>query len=381
MGRVKLEIKRIENTTNRQVTFSKRRNGLIKKAYELSILCDIDIALIMFSPSGRLSHFSGRRRIEDVFTRYINLPDQERDTAASFPELPYRRGIQNKEYLLRTLQQLRSENDIALQLAKFNFEWPNSTNFCFLVFYWFKQVPETLTPKLRTAHELQLRRIQAGNITHYELESSLINPYLELQQEVSRLQQQLQLAEEQIRIYEPDSLKMTSMAELEASEKHLVDTLTHVIQRKEYLLNNHLSSYDQSGIQEMPTSFDNVGWLHDGSQNHTHMFDASAPLDTLRDLSSTVYGSFSQGTSSNVDPRGMAEYQVTNTSDGNLTTWPQGFTMYPNIQHMVGHDMQDMLPHSQVNTTNSHVEPPKNDSAEYDCKSHHQLNAQSHMLN
>lgn len=62
MGRVKLEIKRIDNNTNRQVTFSKRRNGLIKKAYELSILCDIDIALIMFSPSGRVSHFSGRRR-------------------------------------------------------------------------------------------------------------------------------------------------------------------------------------------------------------------------------------------------------------------------------------------------------------------------------
>lgn len=62
MGRVKLQIKRIENNTNRQVTFSKRRNGLIKKAYELSILCDIDIALIMFSPSGRLSQFSGKRR-------------------------------------------------------------------------------------------------------------------------------------------------------------------------------------------------------------------------------------------------------------------------------------------------------------------------------
>ncbi|XWS21258.1 hypothetical protein CRYUN_Cryun30bG0040200 [Craigia yunnanensis] len=53
MGRVKLQIKRIENTTNRQVTFSKRRNGLIKKAYELSVLCDFDVALIMFSPSGR----------------------------------------------------------------------------------------------------------------------------------------------------------------------------------------------------------------------------------------------------------------------------------------------------------------------------------------
>ncbi|KAI6688021.1 hypothetical protein NL676_024849 [Syzygium grande] len=59
MGRVKLQIKRIENTTNRQVTFSKRRSGLINKAYELSVLCDVDVALIMFSPSGRLSFFSG----------------------------------------------------------------------------------------------------------------------------------------------------------------------------------------------------------------------------------------------------------------------------------------------------------------------------------
>lgn len=62
MGRVKLQIKKIENTTNRQVTFSKRRNGLIKKAYELSVLCDVDVALIMFSPSGRVSIFSGNRR-------------------------------------------------------------------------------------------------------------------------------------------------------------------------------------------------------------------------------------------------------------------------------------------------------------------------------
>ncbi|KAF4371400.1 hypothetical protein F8388_018768 [Cannabis sativa] len=62
MGRVKLQIKRIENTTNRQVTFSKRRNGLIKKAYELSVLCDVDLALVMFSPSGRLSFFSSRNK-------------------------------------------------------------------------------------------------------------------------------------------------------------------------------------------------------------------------------------------------------------------------------------------------------------------------------
>ncbi|GFP89867.1 mads-box transcription factor 3 [Phtheirospermum japonicum] len=81
MGRVKLQIKKIENTTNRQVTFSKRRNGLIKKAYELSVLCDVDVALILFSPSGRVSIFSGNRSIEDIMERYIDLPEHERGRA------------------------------------------------------------------------------------------------------------------------------------------------------------------------------------------------------------------------------------------------------------------------------------------------------------
>ncbi|KAL3818551.1 hypothetical protein ACJIZ3_004456 [Penstemon smallii] len=58
MGRGKVELKRIENHTNRQVTFSKRRNGLLKKAFELSLLCDAEIALLVFSPSGKLYQFS-----------------------------------------------------------------------------------------------------------------------------------------------------------------------------------------------------------------------------------------------------------------------------------------------------------------------------------
>uniref|UniRef100_A0A804R3P4 MADS-box domain-containing protein n=1 Tax=Zea mays TaxID=4577 RepID=A0A804R3P4_MAIZE len=48
-GSSKIEIKRIENMTNRQVTFCKRRNGLLKKAYELSVLCDAEVALVVFS--------------------------------------------------------------------------------------------------------------------------------------------------------------------------------------------------------------------------------------------------------------------------------------------------------------------------------------------
>lgn len=58
MGRGKVELKKIENPTNRQVTFSKRRMGLFKKANELAILCDAQIGVIIFSGSGRMYEYS-----------------------------------------------------------------------------------------------------------------------------------------------------------------------------------------------------------------------------------------------------------------------------------------------------------------------------------
>ncbi|KAF3960441.1 hypothetical protein CMV_014848 [Castanea mollissima] len=61
MGRGKIVIKRIDNSTSRQVTFSKRRNGLLKKAKELSILCEAEVGLIIFSSTGRLYDYSSTR--------------------------------------------------------------------------------------------------------------------------------------------------------------------------------------------------------------------------------------------------------------------------------------------------------------------------------
>ncbi|XP_058105615.1 MADS-box protein SOC1 isoform X2 [Magnolia sinica] len=58
MVRGKTQMRRIENATSRQVTFSKRRNGLLKKAFELSVLCDAEVALIVFSPRGKLYEFA-----------------------------------------------------------------------------------------------------------------------------------------------------------------------------------------------------------------------------------------------------------------------------------------------------------------------------------
>ncbi|XWS66327.1 hypothetical protein CRYUN_Cryun05aG0190100 [Craigia yunnanensis] len=69
MGRGKIEIKKIENLNSRQVTFSKRRNGLMKKARELSILCDAEVGVIIFSSTGKVYQWSSTS-MEHTLLRY-----------------------------------------------------------------------------------------------------------------------------------------------------------------------------------------------------------------------------------------------------------------------------------------------------------------------
>ncbi|XP_061347101.1 MADS-box protein AGL42-like isoform X2 [Gastrolobium bilobum] len=69
MGRGKIQMKKIEKESSRQVTFSKRRGGLLKKASELSVLCDAQVAVIIFSQKGRLYEFSSSD-ITKILERY-----------------------------------------------------------------------------------------------------------------------------------------------------------------------------------------------------------------------------------------------------------------------------------------------------------------------
>ncbi|XP_024989405.1 truncated transcription factor CAULIFLOWER A-like isoform X2 [Cynara cardunculus var. scolymus] len=84
MGRRKLEMKRIEDKSSRQVTFSKRRSGLNKKARQLSVLCDVDIAVVVFSSRGKLYEYcSGRTdSVGLILSRYQKscLQAEERTT-------------------------------------------------------------------------------------------------------------------------------------------------------------------------------------------------------------------------------------------------------------------------------------------------------------
>ncbi|XP_019094492.1 PREDICTED: MADS-box protein FBP24 [Camelina sativa] len=71
MRKGKTVIKRIEDKIRRQVTFAKRRKSLIKKAHELSVLCDVPLGLIIFSYSNKLYEFcSSSTSMENLIMRY-----------------------------------------------------------------------------------------------------------------------------------------------------------------------------------------------------------------------------------------------------------------------------------------------------------------------
>ncbi|XP_015572387.1 agamous-like MADS-box protein AGL11 isoform X1 [Ricinus communis] len=108
MGRGKIEIKRIENTTNRQVTFCKRRNGLLKKAYELSVLCDAEVALIVFSSRGRLYEYSNNN-IKSTIERYKKACSDSSNTS-SITEINAQYYQQESAKLRQQIQMLQNSN-------------------------------------------------------------------------------------------------------------------------------------------------------------------------------------------------------------------------------------------------------------------------------
>ncbi|KAF3435088.1 hypothetical protein FNV43_RR22175 [Rhamnella rubrinervis] len=78
MTRQKIQIKKIDNITARQVTFSKRRRGLFKKAHELSTLCDAEIALIVFSATGKLFDYSSSSMQQVIEKHNMQLENQQK---------------------------------------------------------------------------------------------------------------------------------------------------------------------------------------------------------------------------------------------------------------------------------------------------------------
>lgn len=97
MGRKKIAIRRIEDERNRQVTFSKRKFGLMKKAYELSELCGCEVGLIMFAGNGKLFQFASTD-MNDILLRYTEYNGEPHES-------------KNNDDILRTLERNGNLND------------------------------------------------------------------------------------------------------------------------------------------------------------------------------------------------------------------------------------------------------------------------------
>nr|BAC80252.1 MADS-box transcription factor [Houttuynia cordata] len=99
MGRGKIQIKRIENVNNRQVTYSKRKRGIIKKAQEISVLCDAHVSLVIFSTAGKMDVFcSPRATVDQILSRY------QQNTGNQLWDAKH-------EYLKQEVERIKKEND------------------------------------------------------------------------------------------------------------------------------------------------------------------------------------------------------------------------------------------------------------------------------
>ncbi|MED6204609.1 hypothetical protein PIB30_010731 [Stylosanthes scabra] len=113
MTKHKIEIKKIENMAARQVAFSKRRRSLFKKAEELSTLCDAEVALLVFSATGKLFQHSSSS-VEQVIEIHKNMHSSI-DKSSYHPTMEF----QMRNEIADKTGELRKLNGEELQELKF----------------------------------------------------------------------------------------------------------------------------------------------------------------------------------------------------------------------------------------------------------------------
>ncbi|KAG6513188.1 hypothetical protein ZIOFF_023498 [Zingiber officinale] len=226
MGRGKIEIKRIENNTSRQVTFCKRRNGLLKKAYELSVLCDAELALIVFSSRGRLYEYSNNRDVMFDETTSWKWETQE-VTEVPMEDL----FLEPKESVKDIVGSLRSnyEDDSdsgtpprsLLQLQSFS-RVAIDSNFVQLL-------------KLSTKTTIERYKKACANTSNATCTIDT-NSQQYFQQESAKLRHQIQILQNANKHLMSESLSSLSVKELKQLENRLERGITRIRSKKHELL-------------------------------------------------------------------------------------------------------------------------------------------------
>lgn len=111
MGRRKIEIAIVKDPNTRQVTFSKRRTGLFKKANELSILCGAEVAIVVFSPGNRPYSF-GHPSVDVVAAKFLQEEPKPNDVQEN-PTFEIPNMDKQNLQLTEVLAQLRESENLA----------------------------------------------------------------------------------------------------------------------------------------------------------------------------------------------------------------------------------------------------------------------------
>ncbi|XP_039042743.1 agamous-like MADS-box protein AGL30 [Hibiscus syriacus] len=172
MGRRKLKILRLESIKARQATYSKRKTGIVKKAKEISILCDVDVALLLFSPTDKPTLFVGREKgLSDVLERLSKSPYEERE--------------ERREYTMQILKKIYANSESEFQ--------QNSSS-------------QNASENAQKVHEDQLRELK-GKLAE---KSKILRDW-------------------------KDPSKVEDMAQIKAMEEHLISSLNGIRNKKSQL--------------------------------------------------------------------------------------------------------------------------------------------------
>lgn len=155
MVRTAIELKYIEDVPRRRVCFSKRKRGLKKKAYELSVLCNAEVGLIVISDTGKLYEFSSSS-MPEILGRY--------NGATTRPSAPRTRAQPDMSQLLaQQAEEIRRLNQKLMILEADNMSMQNELEELAITnppFYYENDNMETalsLRPPLNAADPLNTR--------------------------------------------------------------------------------------------------------------------------------------------------------------------------------------------------------------------------------
>ncbi|GLT77187.1 hypothetical protein SLA2020_487960 [Shorea laevis] len=120
MVRGKVQIKRIENPVHRQVTFCKRRAGLLKKARELSVLCDAEIGLLIISDHGKLYELATKGTMQELIEKYMKSSGGHRREDQPDDHMTMEMS-QNLDVVKEEVRMLKQEIDILQNCLRYMF--------------------------------------------------------------------------------------------------------------------------------------------------------------------------------------------------------------------------------------------------------------------